>query len=419
MFFIMAPSSQTDENTHYFSALKVSNMMLGRENLNELEGGYYDGLKQHYNSNESFLKLKQNILTPKEEGREDNFICRNSFSFVQPAPYLVSGTAITIGRLLGLNYYLTYSLARLFNLLAYVLMVWLAIRLMPCNKELMLMVGMMPMAMHQAVSLSYDVLVNGLCLVFFAYVLRIIAEKKNFSWKNALVCSLMLATLGPVKVVYCAMFLLLFMIPSKNFNGLKDRLLKCVPVIAFAVAVLGLTRLPDIAGHVSGSAFGETNTYYDMNYILKQPFAFLELLAGTLKRYGEKYLLEAVGCSFAGTTVNIPVTYTWAYLIMLVLNQLFQEKGSVPGIRQRAVALGTSAVIILGILTAMTISYTKAGSSFIDGVQGRYFIPVMAPVLYSLSVSRIPLKINRKYFTAIAWFAYLGVIAGIMSRIRY
>ncbi|MBR6258117.1 MAG: DUF2142 domain-containing protein [Lachnospiraceae bacterium] len=419
MFFIMSPSSQTDENTHYYSAFKVSNLMLGRENLNEIEGDYNAGLKQHFNSNESFMKLIQNIWPPVQEDREDTFIERNTFSFVQPVAYLASGIGITIGRLFGLNYYLTYSLARLLNLLLYVVLVWLAIRLMPRNKELILMVGIMPMAMHQAASLSYDMTVNGLSFVFFAYILRLIDEKKNFGWKNALICACILGTLGPVKVVYCALFLLLFMIPSKQFEGLKGRLIMCIPVIIFAVAILGLTRLPDIVGRVDGSTFGEANPYYDMNYIMTQPGAFLQLLIKTVKQHAGLFLMQAVGYSLAGTTVSISDTYIKAYLVMLVLNQLFQEKTSVPGIRQRVVALATSACIIAGILITMTLSYTRYGRNIIDGIQGRYFIPVMVPVLYSFSVGRIPLKVNRKYFTGIAWFAYLGVIIEVMSRITY
>ena len=129
--------------------------------------------------------------------------------------------------------------------------------------------------------------------------------------------------------------------------------------------------------------------------------------------------MQAVGYSLAGTTVSISDTYIKAYLVMLVLNQLFQEKTSVPGIRQRVVALATSACIIAGILITMTLSYTRYGRNIIDGIQGRYFIPVMVPVLYSFSVGRIPLKVNRKYFTGIAWFAYLGVIIEVMSRITY
>ncbi len=418
MFFIMSPSSQSDENLHYYSSLKVSNLLLGRENLNEIEGEYSAELEQHMNSNESFMKLIKNIWNKRQSG-EDTFIYRNTYSFVQPASYLATGIGMTIGRLLKWNYYLTYSLGRLFNLLSYAIMVWLAIRLMPCNKELILMVGMMPMAMHQAASLSYDVSVNGFCLIFFAYVVKLICEKKSFTWKNALICAGLLGILGPIKVVYCAFFLLLFMIPSEQFKGLKDRLFKYIPVIAFALGILWLTRLPDIVVRVDGSAFGEANPYYDMSYIIHQPFEFLKMFARTIRRNAGLYLFQAVGYSVAGKTVFISDIYIIAYLLMLVLNQLLQDKKEVPGIRQRVLPLMTSAIIIAGILVIMTLTYTRYGRKFIEGVQGRYFIPLMAPVLYSLAISRIPLRINRKYLTGIAWFVYIGVIMEIMSRIAY
>lgn len=419
MFFIMSPSSQTDENLHYYSTLKVSSLLMGRENLNEAEGRYFAELKQHYNSNESFMKLMQNILTAEPEDQEDIFICRNTYSFVQPAAYLAPAIGMTTGRLLGWNYYLTYSAARLFNLLSYVFMVWLAIRMVPYNKELILMVGMMPMAMHQAASLSYDVCVNGLSLIFFAYVLKLVSEKRSFTWRNAMVCAGILGTLGPVKVVYSALFLLLFIIPSEQFKGLKDRLLKFIPVIVFAVGILWLTRLPDIAGRVDGSAFGEANPYYDINFIFHQPFAYIKLFAESIRMYGGHYVFQAVGYSFAGQNVFIPEIYVKAYLAMLVLNQLFQEKKTLPGIRQRAVLLITSAIISVGILTIMMLAFTQDGRKFIEGVQGRYFIPVLAPVLYSLAVGGIPLKINRKYLTGMAWFTYMGVIMEVMSCISF
>ncbi len=419
MFFIMSPSSQTDEANHYYGTLKVSNLILGREDLNDIEGEYFAKLKQHYNSNESFMKLMQNIGTGRTDGHEDAFICRNTFSFIQPASYIVPAIGMSIGRLLGADYYLTYSLARFFNLLFFVFMAWLAIRLMPYNKELILMVGMLPMAMHQAASLSYDVIVNGLSLILFAYVVKIIDEKKELSWKNAMIIAGILGTLGPVKVVYCTLVLLVFMIPSKQFKGLKDRLFKCMFIIAFTVGILWIIRSPDIVSRVDGSNFGEVNPYYDMNYVMGHPFGFMKLLANSIWHDGKMYIYQAVGYHMAGTSVSLAPWCIRAYLLMLVLNQLFQEKNDAPGIRQRAVALGMSVITLVGIVTTMALAYTYYGSERVSGVQGRYFIPIMALVLYSLSVSRIPKIINRKYFTGIAWIVYLSVIVEVMSRIRY
>ncbi len=419
MLIIMSPSSQPNENNHYNATLKLSNLLLGRQILNETEGEYECRPGQHYNYNSTFVEMIKHFWDSGEIDREEVFIHRYSFDIEQPISYLAPAIGMTVGRLLGCNYFQTYTLARLFHFIAFVIMICFAIRLMPFNKELILLIALMPMSMQQATSLSYDAVVNGMAIIYFAYLLRIIHEGKDFSVKNVLICTLLPGTFGPVKIVYCILALLVFMIPAKQFRVFRDRMLKCFSVLFITAFILMLTRYTDIASRVDGSIFGEVNPYYDMAFILKHPLMFSGIIARTLRNSVWTYLEEAVGSRLANYSIIIPLWWIRIYLLVLLIHAVFRDEKVLPDIKQRAIMLGTSALLFLSIMVTMALTYTPSDVGSIIGVQGRYFIPFFAPVLYCMSANKIPLKINRKYFTALIWFVYLGVIFEVMSQIVY
>ena len=419
MLLIMSPSSQSNENSHYNATLKLSNLMMGKEILNETEAEYEVKLKQHFNYNTTFVELGNNFWSNEEIDSSEGYINGYAFSIEQSASYFAPAIGMTIGRLLGCNYLQTYTLARIFNFTAFVIMISIAINLIPYNKELILLIALMPMTMQQATGLSYDNVVNGMSLIFFAYMLRLIYEEKAVTWKNMLICVFLLGIFGPVKVVYSIFALLIFLIPSKQFKGISDRILKCFFVILFTALILLLTRFNDIFVRIDGSGFGEVKHYYDMRFVLGHPDRFIRLIKDTLRIYFWSYAEEAVGSLLANRSVYITLWWIRLYMLVLLIHAIIQKEKPIVGIKQRIVLFGTCVALFFSVMFTMFLTYTYSDSAEIMGVQGRYYIPLAAPFLYCLSTDKIPLKIDKRYFTALIWFVYLGVIFDVMSQIVY
>ncbi len=446
MLLIMAPASQPDEHTHYYTAFRLSSLMMGRENLNEMEEEYYlmmdtvemdsmsyecpHSLTSHWNCNSSFSKLLTEFWNKPVSKDGIKTYLRNTYTIDYPVSYLPQALGITLGRLLRGNYLQVYSLGRIFNLFIYIALAMLAVKLIPCNKHLMLFIAVIPMAMHQAASMSYDAIVNALALVFFAYILKVIDEGGPFTWKKALVAAFLMYLLGPLKVIYCVLSLLVLVIPGYKFQNLKDRILKILLVPTGAVAAMVGKRIPLILDLLSGSshgtamnagsAHGTTVSFYTVAYVFEHPFRYARLLITSVVNSINALTAEAIGYRFGGLTLTVSEILFASYMILLVAAAFFPEDTTrVVGIRQKAAFLGSTALGIGLIAAAFSISYTLYGSMVVVGMQGRYYIPFAAPVLYSIASEKISLLYKKENLIIPFWIIWLGYIFAITSRVTY
>ena len=70
---------------------------------------------------------------------------------------------------MNLSIYGVILMGRLFNLLTYVMLGFFAIRFIPCYKNLLAMLAVMPLSIYQAASLSQDAVLNGFGFLFIAF----------------------------------------------------------------------------------------------------------------------------------------------------------------------------------------------------------------------------------------------------------
>lgn len=68
-------------------------------------------------------------------------------------------------------------IGRLFNLAAYILLVWLAIKIARQGKWVYTVAGLFPMAIHQAASLSSDAVNIGLVFIVIAAIQSLFSRK--------------------------------------------------------------------------------------------------------------------------------------------------------------------------------------------------------------------------------------------------
>ena len=415
MFLIMAPGSQPDEVYHYGSAIKLSNIILGKEEVNSIP----DSLKQvtqHQNYNDTYLKL----LPISETEQEDDNIYRLSVvdSLQYPQGYFAPAMGITLGRLLGLNQIYIYELARLFTLIFYIGMAMIAIRLIPGNKLLMLLICIIPMSMHQAVSTSRDVLVNGMSLIYFAYYMKLIYERKPYTWRNAMISFLMLVFFGPIKVIYCVLALLVFLIPANQFRNRWDRVLKIIFVPVCAFVFLLVMEKGNLEYNLTASTWDGRTDYYHIQFVFEHPVRFARLVLGHMVSNAWNYLLLAIGTWMAGLNVRISEYLIVGYMIVLVLATKRHDYDDINlSIRQRW-ALFLTVIIGYGLLTsAFVFANTLYGRTEVAGIQGRYLIPFVPLLLFAINGKKVIGGFDNHRLWYAVWVIELGVIVDVMSQI--
>lgn len=418
MLLIMAPGSGPDDRFHYYSAFELSNILMGRTNTGEIENRYYDNLPIHHNTNEAFVKVYEE-LRYRIAGEEGTFYYdEQKDKLIQPLSHLAQALGITVGRVLGLNFIQIYTLARIANMSLYILLVYIAVRVIPVNRELMTMMGIMPMAMHQATQLSYDAVVNGMAFLFTGYIIKLIYDNTAVTWRNIAICAILLGIMSPIKVIYFLLGVLIMVIPSDRFRSQKDRIKKTLVVFIGVAAASLVTKLTDIMTLFRHyEVGGATVDRYNVGFAISNPGRFAALVMASAEDNLWMMIKGATGSSLAGMTLGIPEYLVIAFILVISICAI-EGNGQVisRGWQRIIIGLMFCAGYIL-VFIVFAFSFTKYGLPYVDGIQGRYLIPFLLPVLYSLKGSRDGGRIDCIDLFIPVWFIELGYIVSVMSSI--
>ncbi|HXW69434.1 MAG TPA: DUF2142 domain-containing protein, partial [Dissulfurispiraceae bacterium] len=90
-----------------------------------------------------------------------------------PHLYFPQATGIELGKLIGLPMIALLYMGRLFNLLLWVFLIYLAIRVTPVSKWLFLLFALTPTSLFLSSSSSADAVTNGLSILFIACLLQL------------------------------------------------------------------------------------------------------------------------------------------------------------------------------------------------------------------------------------------------------
>jgi uncharacterized membrane protein len=394
-------------------------MLMGKENLGEIESRYLHDLAIHYNANSIFADMGKELFgrqTPEDS--TETMVLENQI-ITQPMAYLPQAIGITAGRILKLNLYRVYQLGRLLNLITYICMVLIAVKLASNSRHIMIFAGIMPMALHQAVSLSGDAFIYGLSLILFALFLKAISERKVFTWKQVLIWICLLAVMVAYQPACCALGLLIFSIPDNLFEDKKDRILKTAALLLACVYAVLLLWVPAVS-HAPQNGVYAVGDYYTLSFAAENPFRFLRMTWLTLSESFIDLLRQTAGSRLAGLTLALPDYLSEIYLVILTLAMVTgTDAGEGADKRRRYVPLVVSMVGVFLIVAECLCRLTIYGSTVVTGLQGRFLITFLLPLLYGFATGKIRSEYDPNGLMIPVWFLYLVTIFEAMSRVAY
>ena len=105
-------------------------------------------------------------------------------------------------------------IGRLMNLIVWLLLIYLGIKITPVHKWVLLQLDLMPMAFFQGVSLSVDSFTIGLSFLIITYIFKLAFDDKkvDFDVKDTFILGLLFWMLALSKQVYCLLIFLFFVI---------------------------------------------------------------------------------------------------------------------------------------------------------------------------------------------------------------
>ena len=398
--------SVPDEQTHLDTAYKFSNRMLFVE---ETENPYTiykrvcdvemsDMLTNGLETNSHYLLMTETFTEPENtELMEVPY--QDASSLVPGFVYMPAAAGISLGRLLGLSAMFTLQLGRIFNLLAFVFLSWAAIRLIPFGKNLLGMTALLPIALQQGASASYDAVVNGGFFVFIALCLRMGNEERKKKWEFVLLGLFALFTATTKGGVYLPLLLLAAFVFSRNSRKKnqqeKTRKISAKWMITAGVLAVMLLALciykfmPVMQSFLqTGDMAADGSGMYTLPYLLAHPLKVVYLYWNTLMKRGDFFLHSFLG----GTLSWLDFEMSWLFAIVFLGGLLLaanMEGDRFAGNRKQKIFMAASCLLSAGLIfLSMLVGYTKNDLNYIQGIQGRYFLP-LAPAFLLLAESKM------------------------------
>lgn len=308
-----------------------------------------------------------------------------------PQVKIASALGISLARLLHFGSYPTFYTGRLFNFMFFVALVYLAIRITPVGKRAMIAVALLPMTLHVASSYSYDAGIIGFGFLLTGLCLRAIYGEGAISKRLCVSIALVAVLLAPCKMVYAILMLMVLAVPSRRFSSRKNSYVFKGATIVLAIASVVVLRLPSLLQIVGfgSEAVGEsvvnvrgteTGTFYSLFSVLSDPIDTILIFLRTFDSMGDMYIGTAIGRSlgwFQGDLLA-PWYVAIAFLFVLVLSCVRWSKDCIQVSKRNRIFFATLVVVgWLAIMLSMLTGWTFDSEVVIQGVQGRYLLPLL------------------------------------------
>jgi len=317
-----------------------------------------------------------------------------SAAIYNPILYLPQIFGLVAGMFLKLSDRWSFLLGRIFSVIFYVSACYYILKTTPVSKRSLFVLFAMPMAVYSSASYSADMMQNVLSFLYLYMIITATTSSKPVApkeWWKFLLLSALLALTKPISLL---LPLVSLAIPVTRFGS--DR--KKIAFIASQYALILLIAL------VWAKSFTAQNTLIhplltqtvspseQLVYVFLNPIATIRMIFHTIFYYNYVvpsllfYLFSIVGW-FGWMTAPMPDFVYFIFLLGLTLAILGDLGNPLALTRwQKTVFLSVFLLYVLGIIMSMFIFSSPVGKLMAEGIQGRYFIPII-PLLLYLSAS--------------------------------
>ena len=377
-----------DEETHAKRAYEISEgqLITGRNKQNR-SGRMLNKNMVTYFRYKSYHDYKK-VFTKKDK-KEKSFSAFPAASVYSFLCYIPQSTGILLGRILNLPLIFQLYLGRIFSFISWLILIYFAIKIIPYKKICVFGICFLPMMIQQAISLSADSLTNGISIFFIAYTLYLKERKESLSKKDFVILSITTVILSMCKIVYLPICLIVFIIPYSKFSSKKDKYIK-LGLLILSVIILNLIWLKIGSSYLQQSNM-RTNPSTQLQFILSSPITYLQYCFNTIYEYGFSWIFTLVGSSLCLNDVNLSQTYSIILVFLIVYLLLFDNNKKIDNYSKLLSFFIIGSIVML-ILTSLFMQWTTVGSTKIEGIQGRYFIPLLLPLSILMNNTNISIK---------------------------
>lgn len=399
-----------DERYHWYKSYAVSmgnflqvkneDGVLG-DNLPAKVEGIYEA-QENYTLMDYKTAIKAwNYAKDESISNDKKFTPNEPTTVYPPIQMIPQAIGIFLGRTIGLDVYLQGLCGRLTNLIFFIIMGYFSIKYLPSKKYFLMALLLSPKVLYISSTLSGDVLVNMVAILFTSYIFKLRKEKQLLTKKDISILAILTPCIAVSKLVYFAICGLVLLIPKECFKTKKRKVLFVIGIALLTiVSIMTWVGLIDMMDRNTSE-----NAVEQREWIFSHPISYAGVLIRGVCNNFSTWALDMVGGAMEwDVALREPQIISIIVYIILILS-LMQEKSEEQeryNIWEYIVIVGIALIVIAGVITALYLEWTSAtkiGGTEITGVQGRYFTPIalLMTVLIPIKYIETKRKLDAKW----------------------
>ncbi|MDL2246054.1 DUF2142 domain-containing protein, partial [Methanobrevibacter sp. OttesenSCG-928-K11] len=329
--------------------------------------------------------------------------------------YIAQGIGILLAKILDLSVIWAMWLGRLCNLLLYAGICAIGIRKAPVYKIPLLVIACIPMALYQSTSLSIDPFINGFGILIMGYFIYMYKTTSKITLVDVSIFLGSCLLISLIKIPYVLFVFLIFLVNKDKFNSNKTLLfsrIMSIVIILISMCYSYFYASPQLLNTQRAIFFLENNVSASgqINYMLTNPqeaiVTFLQigntlpLMVTDIFRFSHMYW------TYSSELLSFLYMLFFGVFAIFYPNNVNISKNS-------RIKLAIIVVLIyLGTFFIQFLTWTSVGSTIIEGVFARYFIPLMALIPLIIGINRHSIK--NKNLDLIIITLIISFIAGVL-----
>lgn len=413
IYIILAPVfTGSDEHNHLYRIYEITDGKVVTSINNGIVGGdmpesllmsFSTDINSLQNTNIKYYDEidKMQIALNKKDTIEYGHVNASSYqntALYSPLQYIPHVIGVSIGKVFNFGPFLLIILGRLFNLIFFVGITMLGLKILPERKLFASAVLLSPVVMSGATTLSSDGFTYALIFLFVAYVLNFIKTKKKISVGNRIILSLLAIFISVCKIVYLPLLLLLFLIPDICYKNKKEKWI--FNIILFILGIFISLLWMHLVQGIFDSYY--VNAELQKRFVFTNLFEYIFILIRTYM-YEFTMLINNLffGSQLYHGQLNVYSFLSLAYFILVFLI-FINEKSTINISKNSKIIVIFIILLVAGLIPSAlylqhTATWYEIGKEVVTGMQGRYYIPILFLLLFLIGSNKLN-KIDEKLF---------------------
>lgn len=401
-----------DEKKHFMSAYNLSygnihfdKPIIDKQFMEDLpRGTHYSNLVKYFSV---YYKFEKGNL-PTEYTMDSTPTTYN------PILYVPSALGILTGRVLKGSIADILLMGRIFNLICYMGLIILTLKILPYKKNTFFIVLTVPMLLCFSATYSIDGIGTAIVLLFIAYVLKVYENKETITVKNLVIISILFTILLMYKSMsYILVGLLLLLLPWKQIFKKYKKQSIIILILFILVNIVILKLQPQI--DLSDTRYEGVNATEQIRNGIHHPLLILDVMKNLL----ESTILNFSWLQHFNSNLYFSKNSACLLIIMAIYYFYIALKDDEKNLnkKEKTILLISFLLTYYFIGGIFYVACSPVGANYVLGYQARYLFPIMPLVLMCISNKTLKSRENNltiKSSFAQILFIFLDLIGSIL-----